>query len=118
MLTGLGSLVVLLIAFFSLTGLLQTLLSTPFNMVAGLAKLPQLVQVNAFIGGIATWLIIAWVWSAVFSLAMPLVAFLAGLVGLGASLTLGGSSLTYEGRVTLIAEIWGLIGAAIFVAFV
>ena len=118
MLTGLGCLVLLLVAFFSLTSVLQTLLSTPLNIVAGLAKLPQLVQTNAFVGGIATWLVVAWIWSSIFSQAMPLFAFLAGLVGLGASLILGGPSLTHEGKVTLIAEIWGLIGAAIFVVFI
>jgi len=62
MLIGLGCLVLLLIAFFSLTSLLQTLFSTPLNLVAGVAKHPQLVHINAFIGGVATWLAIAWVW--------------------------------------------------------
>lgn len=118
MLIGLGCLIILLVSFFSLTGVLQMVFSTPLALVAGLTKQPQLVHISAFIAGFAAWVAIAWIWSALFSQPMPIAAFLAGLIGLGASLILGGSSLIYEGRVTLIAEIWGLIVAAIFVVFV
>lgn len=110
----LGYLIIFLVAFFSLTGILQMVFSTPLAFVTGLTKQPQLVHINAFIAGFGAWVAIAWIWSSVFSQSMPLVGFLLGLAGLGASLILGGSSLTYEGRVTLIAEIWGLIVTAIF----
>ena len=83
----LGYLIILLVTFFSVSGLLQTVLATPLSLVAGLIKLPQLVHLNAFIGGFAAWLTIAWIWSSVFSQAMPVLAFVAGLFGLGASLS-------------------------------
>lgn len=59
MLIWLGYLIILLVTFFSLTGLLQTVIAMPLNLVAGLTKQPQLAHLNAFIGGgVRGWLLL------------------------------------------------------------
>ena len=104
-----GLAAVFLVAFFGLSGALQTLC----GLLPSLFGLPP--QISAFAGAILAWAIIGSVWSIALSAAVPVSAYVAGFAALAISVGSSWSDLTPMARQTLIAEMWGLIVAAIFI---